>query len=309
MRMVPVGKATHKVKVAHQVRPKLTADSIKLMARSVGSRKLALTKAMESAALGKTPEPPKGWSLIPASADVKQPSVSADVLKMFQEAYDNELKMARGAIQSAYGTKAVKFKLPTGDATITGSAVITTGLVTTVVSVLASDATEFSTLALLFDEYRIRRGSYHYFIAMPTQPINTASAVGSSVLADCMFAIAFDPADATALTTLNSAMQMAQHQVRGPRFQEANTGGGTLYVGAFGNQENTPFVFTWHYPDVAEITGSGGVVAPGYWKACQGNVSTFIEGSLKFHYRSGSAVAQSAVFGVGVYELEFRSRT
>jgi hypothetical protein len=281
-----VGKAPMKSpKVA------LTQHAVLLMARSVAKRRVAFEGAVSAA----KPLPPRGWAMV---TDEKSPAPN-DYVASLCELYKAELSTAKAALASCYGTKPVKF-MCTGFKFFQST--VTTGLVSTPNIILLTDLLEYASLIELFDEYRFVSAKYRFHVPCPTPTLVLATSTF-----DPQLVIGFDPADATALTSVALGTQLQYHKLIGAR-TIATPATGT-YVGVFGRADNEPYELEWHYRNDEAVTGNGGVVAPGMWKSTQGNINTFPDGTLKPFYLSGETTVKVCVTGILYAMVEFRART
>jgi len=208
---------------------------------------------------------------------------------------------SRSALASAYGNTPVKFILPVGWLSTT---TVTTGLMDTPFPLAISASTEFTALAALFDEYRFRGGRLEFTVVTPTSTVVLGT---SSLTANAPFTIGFDPSDATAPTAAIDLLQLQYHKQIFPRMIATPTVG--TYVGVYGTQDNTPYKFHWKIPADAPLTGNGGAVGPGMWKATAGNVANFPDGTIKVIYQTGESTVKTGLIGTFYWDVEFRART
>jgi hypothetical protein len=278
------------------LRQKMSNHAKLSMLRNLGKRREALEKATASL---KPAAAPQGWALVP---DTKATVlVAPDTVALMKEAYEAEVKMVRGVLASAYGSKPVDFVLPV---TTTFASTVTTGVVSTPLPIVITDSPEFTSLAALFDEYRFVSGRYDYVILTPTPTVVIAT---SSLTVNSNAVIGFDPSDNTTPTDVRDVLQLEYHLQKYPRMIATPTLG--TYVGVYGDVENRPYRFNWSYKDDAAFTGNGGAVGPGQWKSTAGNVSSFPDGSLKPYYLTGESTAKTTFTGVMYWTVHFRNRT
>jgi len=284
------------------LKPKLTRHAIMGMGRSLHAKKKMLDAAL---LLVKSPPAEKGWVM--PSPDVKMAAPSPEYMKMLQDSYTGELKLARGALASVYGNKPVPFVIPIQSSFTCTTA---TGLLNATSDILFADSSECTTaLAILFDEYRVSHGRYEFAIFTPTSSITVGT---SSLTAVANASIGFDPADETKATATTDITALEYHKVWYPRTTVSSATSGssaTHYVGLYGKSTNDPFVFHWNYRDIAAFSGDGGAVGPGQWKATTGNTGTFPDGTLKTYYQTGETTAQITYAGTQYRTLLFRNRT
>jgi hypothetical protein len=211
-----------------------------------------------------------------------------------------QIQLVRAALASEYGTKPVPFML-TDD--LGFSSTVTTGIVNTPAKLLVTDFDEFSTLALLFDEYKYHEGTYRFMVITPT---NTAILGTSTLTTGAMLAIGFDPSDNTALTSTQTVCQLQYHELLSPRMLDAFSVG--QYAGVYGREDCRPFTLHWSIKG-DYLTGDGGATGPGMWKSTQGNVSSFPDGNIKTYYASGETTAKLSITGIVFGRVLFRCRT
>jgi len=267
------------------------------MGRSLYAKKRTLDSAL--ALLKAPPAVEKGWLAIP---DTKTAAPGPDYVKMLQDNYDAELKLARGALASVWGSKPVPFVVT---ADVTYSTTVTTGLANTGSDIKYADSVDAASLAALFDEYRITHARYEFAIYTPTPTIVLAT---STLTAQSVAWMGFDPSDNTAATTPSDISNLEYHVSVYPRIEPNGVVAGT-FVGCFGKLNGKPYVLAWRYKDDVALTGNGGAVGPGMWKATSGNTGTFPDGSIKLLYQSGETTVKVAIVGTQFRNLQFRNRT
>jgi hypothetical protein len=168
------------------------------------------------------------------------------------------------------------------------------GLCTAVLQIDPSISTEWTSLQALYDEYKMHGFRCEYALI--------SSCVGST--ADSMLVLAWDPVDATALTSVRNGCELTHHKLHAlPNVSGAN---GTLANGtplkfsvSIRNQESLTISST------GQVTGS-----PGSWKnlPTSGSIGSY-DGALKVYNvnSGGNGVAQ--VVGILYMDISFRSRT
>jgi len=116
-----------------------------------------------------------------------------------------ELSMLRSSARALFGNRPVRFHSPMS---FTLTATVTSGVVNSVStggnsSILASNLTEFSSFAALFDEVKVHGGFVDFLYA---------NNVVAPLVADSRPVISFDPEINTAATSTDALMQLAQHK-------------------------------------------------------------------------------------------------
>jgi hypothetical protein len=215
-------------------------------------------------------------------------------LKTTQGEYDNlvkEIKLAIGAIRAGLGDRPIRIRL---SQTYTLTATVTTGVVNTTVSVLPSNATEWSTCAALFEEYKCLGGSVNFMYANYTSKPSTGGAVDTNGYP----VIGYDADDATAATSSLVLTQLAQHEVLSPMIFCSGVG---IAAPACGLHHK----FHFHIPKGTVESGSISIVAGTEWLPVQGVVSA---GTVKFYHVGTEVTAVNVTCGVLYYDLEFRCR-
>lgn len=287
-------------KMAPQVRPKLDTRTIIHMGRLVLKRKTALEGA--KAAVVKMTEPPKGFIMVPDSKAPPMPTT--ENIGALQELYEAELKVARQAIGSMFGSKPIRFMLPSPGV---WNSTVTTGVVDAVFTLDASLATEWSSLAAIFDEYRFAGGHFDFSVTCPS----LVTVMGTSALSSAaVLGFGFDPSDATVAASIGTIAQLEQHKLFFPRLLATSASAtANSYTAVFNNTNGRPMTFRWKTGEAASFTGNGGAVGVGDWKATQGNVSSFPDGVIKPYWSSGQSLAAVVIVGVYYWEIHFRMRT
>jgi len=207
----------------------------------------------------------------------------------------SEIKMARSALQSSLGLKAVKMRLPL---LISMSCTVTTGVLSQVNNVDINNCTEFGAIAGLFDEYRVLGGVVEFLIATPTVTFTVGT---SSLGANSLFVMAYDPVESNALASTESGTQVAQHKLFAPRTIATTVA--SQYVGVWGKQDGEPYRFKFNTGKVKVVTD--GAFA-GQWK---GTSAPLPDGYLKPYFQTGDTTARVTVIGVCYLDIEVRSRT
>ncbi len=222
-----------------------------------------------------------------------------DVQPDLKEMYDivcKEFDLARNAMRAGLGDKPIKIRM-TAPFVITTT--VTSGVTNTIVingngtGVAANDATEFSSLAALFDEVKVYAGAVDFLYK---NAVATAAA-GASMVLNNMPTMAFDPADSTAATSSESLMQLSQHESFSPLM------GATSPVMCPANGMKHHFKF--HVPPGVSI-GTNNAPAGSQWQPATGPVAV---GYLKFYHVGNEITAINTGVGVLYYYSEWRCRT
>jgi hypothetical protein len=294
-------------RTVHVLKPKLTNDSIIHMGRQLAKRKASI-EAMKALTLVKAEPLPviKGFVVVPDVKTASSPALpTSEGVAALQQLYDSELKFARGAIGQMFGMKPIPFNLPTPANFVS---TVTTGVVSATFPMDASQATEWSSLAALFDEYKFVGGVYHFWVNSPTL-ISTMGTSGN-IGADSVLFLGFDPSDNTAASSTGNIAMLEQHKGYYPRpIATSASPTANTYAGVFNCVNGKPLVFEWKVGCAAEFTGNGGAVGPGQWKATAGNVSSFPDGTIKPYWASGNALATTVINGMFYWHIHFRMRT
>jgi hypothetical protein len=217
-------------------------------------------------------------------------------LKTTQGEYDNlvkEIQLAIGAIKAGLGDRPIRLKL---SQSFTLTATVTTGVVTTWAigggnnRFTPGDASEWSSVAALFDEVKVLGG--HLTLTYPTY---TAS--GGNQTADRIPTIGYDLDSSTAASSSEQICQLAQHE--------------QLYgIWSFGSPAVAIMLpnhhFRWHTPSATVVS----VDNPGKgWVACP-DVTGFTQvfGYMKFYHVQTIVTATAVGAGIIYYEIEVRCR-
>lgn len=132
--------------------------------------------------------------------DVKLPAANS-LFDRELKILDDEFALLRNAIRSAMGNMLIKINLWNLDNwSIAGNNI------TGVIAVDPSGITEFTTLAALFDEYRVVGGHVNLFVRAVSNAANGATV-------DPRIVYAYDPSEAANLTTVVTALQLQHHQL------------------------------------------------------------------------------------------------
>jgi hypothetical protein len=112
---------------------------------------------------------------------------------------DEEFGLMRGMMRSAFGNQLIKIKLWSLD-----NWAIAGNNITGVIAVDPSPISEFTTLAALFDEYRVVGGHVDLF----TRAVSNSS---NGATVDPRIVYAYDPSEVANLTTVVTALQLQHH--------------------------------------------------------------------------------------------------
>jgi len=135
--------------------------------------------------------------------DLKETAIEETNLTLLKK----ELGLIRATARTAFGNRPVRFHAPM-DFTITTT--VTSGVTKTVLmggstALAASNLTEWTSLAALFDEVKVHGGLVDCIYNNPT-PVSAALTTDSRPI------MGFDPADATAAASGSAVSQLAQHK-------------------------------------------------------------------------------------------------
>jgi len=135
--------------------------------------------------------------------DIKQSSNDETTLALLKK----EFGFIRNAARAVFGNRPVRFHAPM-DFTITTT--VTTGVTKTVLmggstALNASNLTEWSSFAALFDEVKVHGGTADFIYINP-------NVFGTALTTDSQPVIGFDPADATAAGSSSAVVQLARHK-------------------------------------------------------------------------------------------------
>jgi len=208
-------------------------------------------------------------------------------------AVEFQLKATVEAFRSAIGIKPVKFRLTIGtDLTAT----VTSGIINLVVSLTASATSEWSSISALFDEVRMTGGTYDF--------VHNCQGVYATGVTDTSFnssylALAFDPTDSGALTSVLQATEYSNHKLY-PTNQAilSNAAYGTVLTTKRRN------VFHWR-PEPGVFANSTVSVGAAQW---QPTSSVLPCGFLKFYTVGAEVVAKKVAAGVLYFDVELRCR-
>ncbi len=225
--------------------------------------------------------------------DSKDQKVDLKSLTNEVDLLTKELELATTAIRAGLGDKPIRMRL---SSTYTLTATVTTGIVNTVKTILPSDATEWSTCAALFDEYKILGGEvdFHYK--------NMVTMGGSGAVDTNAYpVIAYDADDTNSATSSLALTQFAQHKVFA-NHAFADSAGATVFVAGVSSR----YRFRYHIPK-GTVTQGGSSLQPGTeWCV---TASPLAAGTIKFYHAGNQTAAVSVTAGVMYYDLEFRCRS
>jgi hypothetical protein len=207
-------------------------------------------------------------------------------------------EMARREIKSMVGTAGLKITLPHTFSTQIQSAV-TSGIVNATRVVDGSLAAEFAACAALFDEFRYQ----HYFATLVGDIVGYgAGDQGNALLVtNSNFLIAYDPADALALTSVIDGCGMKQHHLL------------VQYAGSGVYTRNKIPTFKFFAESeggtVNNTAGAATILAPRQWQAVNVAAVTILPvGYFKWYWVITNAVVTNVFAPIVYYHLEFRSR-
>ncbi len=231
--------------------------------------------------------------------DSKDSKCDVSALDAAIAATESSLKGARSALASAFGSKPVEFVLPISFAMqTTGGA----GILSAPLAVDVSTSTEWSSLAALFDEFRVLRGKMDFMVMAPAGALTTSGATTFSP--NSMLVLAWDPADATALTSTRGGCEIQQHQLYASSMRYAGAAGS--YSGVYEGKHS----FHFQVAKYAELIMGGAPstnASPGYWKQ---TVAPGTDGWVKPYLQTlMGTLNDNSVGGILYLTVQLRCRT
>jgi hypothetical protein len=224
--------------------------------------------------------------------DAKTRDVKADWTDVVDYAPDSKQKEFDGKIDLLVG----EARKMVGDRPITmrqvlagtHSAATTTGVVSGIITIDASAFTDWATLAVLFDEFKIHRGNVEWITSDATLAIPTASSI---------YVWCFDPVDATVLTSTQSGALSEQHKL----YAVTNVNG----LGAVATFHNgQPHLFKFVVPKGVMIRGT--VTMADSWCA---TVAPVPYGYVKTYFVGSTVVNQAVTAWLASIEVTYRFRS
>lgn len=227
------------------------------------------------------------YVMVTAAKDEKSGVPLDDPYKDRLQLIDNEIQIIRAGVRSAFGTKLLKFRMPTLYSISSSGA----GVLNTVVNVDPSGEPEFASLATLFDEYRVVGGVVDF---------NSASFITAAVGQVSYTVMGFDPVTAAATGSALAIAQMEQHVVVYPTMY-VNTAAYHAYIA------DKPHKFAYRVsPEVIEINVANASIG-GAWHST--TAAAYFPYGYIHNYGNGLIVSVPAYTGFHTYHLEFRCRT
>lgn len=261
---------------------------------------LVIKKEGEPIATGLTKDLKEGYVVVsqPASAPV---DVKAQVPPIFLTAGSGA--RARGVLRGNGKKGLLKLTVPYS---ISMSAAAT-GLCNSTLSVTPdSNTSEWGSLANLYDEYRVTGGEFDFFVfAQP--PATTAAGLSS----DNMFAMVYDPVDATALVSVRNAMEYKHVHLWCPSMLAAGATNSLTATYGYRSDNGVPYKFRWTCTGDSALAIAAGAInyAPGKWKSILAAGSNSPDGNIKVYSAfATAAAAYTALSGVMRVFMEFRTR-
>jgi len=216
-----------------------------------------------------------------------------------QKLYDivcKEWEMARDALRAGLGDRPIRMKI-THNFVITTT--VTTGVTNTVTCSGGNNglnpglATEWSTLAALFDEYRLF-GGHLDFVYKNQIAVNLLQAVTSNSLP----VIGFDEDNATSAVSSLGLTQLSQHKILTPM-----AGGSDEKISPSGPIHHQ---FHWHQPKgVVQAPGQTFNPGNGWYDV----VAVGAGGDTKFYHVGTEITAVNTGAGIVYFDVEFRCRS
>jgi len=203
----------------------------------------------------------------------------------------SQLKAARGMVRGALGNRAFPLTLLLDASAPLFTVTVTTGVVAGVTTLLPSAYNEWASIAALFDEVKVNGIDLEFTYA------NAGAATANGLLV-----VAYDPSDATVLTSSLNGAILAQHRLYG---QPRGANSGADVVSAATMPHGDPFRFSARVPPgIFELSGTSMVVG-GIW------TSTGAPGSygfLKTYHVGRETAAVVAGSAISRLHCEFRCR-
>lgn len=226
--------------------------------------------------------------------------IIADTYKQLYESVCQEFEMARETMRAGLKDKPIRMRLSTGFVLTT---TVTTGVTNTVningtssAALDPSQCTEWSTLAALFDEYKVMGGEcvFNY-----TNPINGLPSASQTTNGLPVMAYETDNVTSAASSSL-SLTQLSQHRIYEPLYQ---IGPGT---GIGGPASGCTHRFPWHTSGGIVIGGTIGANPGREWIVIPGVGAS---GQILFYHVGSVITAINTGAGLIYFDLEFRCRT
>jgi len=213
---------------------------------------------------------------------------------------DDQLSVLRGEMSAAMrtaGMRVFKISLPF-PLTAYRVSTVTSGIVNNVVTITPNDPTEFASVVVLFEEYKMTG------LTVISNNMLLTPAVGNQTTDSSMTVSVADPADAGVLTSVSSGAQYAMRQFY------ANGGGYSTY-GA--NEGGARGLTHWdiRFPKGQQFDNSGASMyaAQDEWLPANASVTVPPRYCYIKHYTVQAVVTASNVSSALMfYHLEFRSR-
>jgi len=163
----------------------------------------------------------------------------------------SQLETARGMVRAGLGNKPIRMDL-VFDVSGLLLATVTSGVVANVTILIGSAASEWSSLAALFDEYKIMGADVHF----------ETTSYSNGTTSDNFLVIAYDPVDSTPLTTTLAGITYAQHKTYAfPSPTGSATGSGTATY-----PRAEPLNFRCTVPKGINVVT--GAIGEGSWSGC-----------------------------------------
>lgn len=215
-----------------------------------------------------------------------------------------ELDMLKNTLRAGLKDKPIRMRL---SATFVITTTVTTG-VTNIVTIGGSNSaltpsycTEWATVALLFDEYKMLGGEVDFVYGN----INAAPESGApNWTPDCVPIIAYDADDVTAATSSILLTQSAQHKTFNPG--QKVLGAASAIIGGQGGETHHKFKFHIPRGDVDPVSAGGLSIAPGtQWNP---SITPLTHGFIKWYHLGSVITAKDTGAGFVYFDFEFRCR-
>jgi len=217
-----------------------------------------------------------------------------DSLKLIDEEFKNLKMMAR----NTFGNKPIGYRFHEAAFIQTD----TSGLVQQHFNVDPSNLAEFASLVPIFDEFKVNGGSAQINLFGPM--------LQTSASLTCVFAVAYDPTDITAVTSVPNMMENAQSKAfSAPLVSQTTVGGAVTQTPT---STYTPMhTFKYVVPRGTLIVNSA-IIGDGSWQNMASGASYVPYGYVKFYgspFRmTGAATITTIAYWLHVYEAELRIR-
>ncbi len=217
--------------------------------------------------------------------------------KVLKLGIDRQVHMARDAMARVSGNRPLVIKLPIS---VTMS-VATSGVLAAALPIDVTASTEFTSLAALFDEYKLLSGDIRFNVTA----YNTG--VGTTADADKgMMVMGYDPAEGSPLTSVRNGCELSHHALYGSM---ATNGSAAVQ---FSTAAGHPHRFSFYPPKgvLAAINSNVQYLAADEWVPTTSSQTNLYWGYLKTYFQTSySGTTQNALVGILTLDVAFRCRT